>query len=112
MPLCEQTSGWWRWKKRCEQWAEDTCESCGMRVCATHMRHNEDGAPQCRGCLSDDASWDTQASSHFSGSRHARRDDVAFSDTHGASDSTTGGWDSSSDSSGGGDSSGSGGGSD
>lgn len=75
MPLCEHTTGWWFWKKPCTRWADGACAHCGGRFCATHLRH-VDSALSCRACSSGDDSWDTQASSHFSGSSH-RSDDVS-----------------------------------
>jgi hypothetical protein len=69
MPLCEQTTGWWLWKKSCERWADAACANCGGRFCATHLRHVE-GAMSCRACSTGDDLWDSLGSCSFSGSKH------------------------------------------
>ena len=114
MPLCEQTTGWWLWKKPCTRWADGICAHCGGRFCATHTRLAADGERTCRACTPGDESWDTQASSNFGGGSSAsvnqgtRDDHTTSNNISGASDA----MDISSSDSGGGSDGGSGGSSD
>jgi hypothetical protein len=110
MPLCEQTSGWWLWKKPCARWSAGVCANCGGRFCETHTRRLDDGTLTCKSCSPDDESWDNMQSSSFSGSDRSQGG-IIDTITHGASDSFDTGTSvdssSSSDSGGGSDGSGS-----